>query len=585
MDKKSDIYNSWLIVKRYIRPHISVMLLSLLLMAVVAGATSCYAYLLKVVLDKIFVAKDTVLITLIPFVIAAVSLVKNTAYYFQSSLMSIAFEKISTKMRQDLFKRFIYSDIQEFHDKPSSHMISNIIYDIDAISGGLNTILTICVREVLTVIFLLSILLYQNPTLTLLSLTSFPLTLGPMVLISRKVKDIGRKNQVGLEKFISAMDESLKSPKLVKSFNAEQFEVAKMNLTLRTLLNFKKRMIRITRIGAPLNEFLGISGVALVIWYGGWQVIKGHSTVGDFFSFFISMTLAYRPLKSISGLNLTIQGFLINSTRFISQIYSQPTIKSKKDAIVLHSVKGKIEFKDVIFKYDGLENNTLDGISFLVNPGKMIALVGPTGAGKSTILSLLLRFYDVNYGSINLEDSDIRDLHLDTLRNSISYVSQEVQLLDDTLENNIKYIKVDALESEVIKAAKMANAWEFIEKLPNGLQTQIGQSGVKLSGGQRQRIAIARAILYDAPILLLDEATSALDSISEKLIQESLSKFMKNRTTIAIAHRLSTIMHADEILVVDNGTIVEKGTHKSLIEKNGHYSRLYKTQFAITEPT
>jgi subfamily B ATP-binding cassette protein MsbA len=327
---------------------------------------------------------------------------------------------------------------------------------------------------------------------------------------------------------------------------------------------------------------LGGIGVACVIWYGGSQVMSGHTTPGAFFSFFTAMMMAYKPLKSVSGMNSGIQLGLGATERYFETIDKKPKIKDKKNAKQVNMIKGQISFDNVYFNY--IEDKiALNGLNLNIKRGEVTALVGPSGGGKSTIMNMILRFYDPKKGKITLDNHDLKDLTLKSLRSSMSVVNQEVMLFDDTVLENIRYGKEDATKEEIIEAAKMAEADEFIAELPKKYDTQIGQNGVVLSGGQRQRIAIARAILYNAPILLLDEATSALDPISENLIKNALNKLMKGRTTIVIAHRLSTIMHADKICVVMGGKIIEEGTHKELLKLKGEYANLYNKQFELME--
>lgn len=343
-----------------------------------------------------------------------------------------------------------------------------------------------------------------------------------------------------------------------------------------------KKISRISLIASPFVESLAGVGVAAVIWYGGHQVITGQTTPGAFFSFFAAMMMAYKPLKSVSNMNSGVQMGLAAATRLYTLFDEKPTLVDKPNAIELTDVKGDIEFENVNFGYVD-DKLALREVSFKIPAGKTVALVGHSGGGKSTIMSMILRFYDPESGAVKLDSHDIRDLTIKSVRNSMSVVNQEVMLFDDTILENIRYGKEDATEEEIIRAAKMAEADEFICELPEKYHARVGQNGIRLSGGQRQRIAIARAILYNAPILLLDEATSSLDPISEKLIKDALAKLMKGKTTLVIAHRLSTVIHAHKIVVISGGRVVEEGTHKELLEKGGAYANLYMKQFEITQ--
>jgi subfamily B ATP-binding cassette protein MsbA len=392
------------------------------------------------------------------------------------------------------------------------------------------------------------------------------------------LRGFSAQNQSSLEKFTAQMSDTLQYTKLVKAYNAEEFEYKRFSGLTDGLFAIMRKMTSLSLISSPLVEILGTVGIAGVIWYGGWQVMHGGTTVGAFFSFFGAMVMAYKPMKSISGLNMTLQIGLMCSRRIFEVMDKEPIIKDKPDAIELKNIKGNIEFKDVSFNYIP-EREALTEVNLKIPAGKMVALVGHSGGGKSTIMSMILRFYDPTKGSILLEGHDIRDITLSSLRGSMALVSQEIQLFDDTIKENIRYGKLDATDEEIERAAKLADAHGFITETSQGYETLIGQQGIRLSGGQRQRISIARAILYNAPILLLDEATSALDPISEKLIQNALDKLMKERTTLVIAHRLSTVINADKICVISHGKLVEEGTHTHLLKQNGAYANLYSKQF------
>jgi subfamily B ATP-binding cassette protein MsbA len=400
--------------------------------------------------------------------------------------------------------------------------------------------------------------------------------------LGKKLRNLSFKNQEMSAKFNSQMSDTLQYSKLVKAYHCEEFEISRMSKIIESIYRVGKKISRISLVSSPFMESLAGFGVAAVIWYGGNQVISGKTTPGAFFSFFTAMMMAYRPLKSLSGMNSSVQMGLAGATRLYKMLDEKPQIVDKPSAIDLKTVKGNIEFDKVSFSYIA-DKIALDNISFKVEAGTSVALVGHSGGGKSTIMSMILRFYDPTHGKIMLDGNDISDLTLKSLRNSMSVVNQEVMLFDDTILENIRYGKLDASEEQIINAAKIAEADEFIQELPEKYQSRVGQNGIRLSGGQRQRIAIARAILYDAPILLLDEATSSLDPISEKLIKDAINSLMKGRTSIIIAHRLSTIIHCDKIVVISNGRVIEEGSHKELIAKNGAYANLYLKQFEINQ--
>ncbi|MFT4967185.1 MAG: subfamily B ATP-binding cassette protein MsbA [Candidatus Deianiraeaceae bacterium] len=564
--------------KSYIDPFRIKFFIAIALMVVVAVTMASYAYLVKEVLDKVFIEKDTRMLVLLPAIIIIITIVKNLALFFQTRMMQVIMAKVTLKIQAEIYKKYVYSDMEFFDNTSTSSMVTKLFHTTGAISDGIHNILVIAIREFLTVIALFAVLFFHSPQLTLLSLLSLPFTVFPVVIISKKLRKSMRESHLTMEYLMSHVDDSLKSPKLVKSNVAEEYEIIKTNRVFDVMICLGRKMAVLSSALPSINETISIFGVAVVIWYGGSNVIKGTMTSGEFFAFFTAMTIAYKPLKSLTRLNCTMQMFVVSSDIVRAVLERKNKIQNTPNPVELTRTKGNIEFKNVFFSYNG-SNSILEDISFSVQGGKTLAIVGPTGAGKSTVISLLERFYDVNMGVVSIDGKNITDYTISSLRKSMALVSQDVHLLNDTIESNIRYTKLDATHEEIIKAANLANAEEFIKKMPDGYQTQVGQSGVKLSGGQKQRIAIARAILYNAPIVLLDEATSALDSISEKLIQDALDKFMNGRTTIAIAHRLSTIINADQIIVMRDGRVVEEGTHSELITYDGHYKRLYSTQF------
>lgn len=550
------------------------------LMLVVAGSTASYAYLVKEVLDRIFIEKNAGMLIILPIIIIIITFVKNCALFLQTRMMQVLITKVTLNIQSAMYKKYLCSDMEVFDSSSTGSMIAKIFHTAGGVADALSNILITSVREFLTVVALLVVLFFQSPALTALSFLAIPFTVFPVVIISRKLRREINTARKGMEDVMSYVDDSLKFPRLVKSYVAEEFETTRVTNIFRCILSIRRKIASLAAMLPSINETISIFGVSAVIVYGGYSVINGNMTSGEFFAFFTAMTIAYKPLKSLTHLNVIIQNFLVATKVIRETLDKENKIQEKPNAISLQSVNGDISFNNVSFRYNASHQNMiLQNITFSIKAGKMLAIVGPTGAGKSTIISLLERFYEAESGSILIDGTNIQDVTLSSLRKAMSLVSQDVQLLNDTIENNIKYVNTHATHEEVAHAARLANAEEFINRMPDGYQTMVGQSGVKLSGGQKQRIAIARAILQNAPILLLDEATSALDSVSEKLIQDALEKFMQGKTTIAIAHRLSTIIHADKILVMNNGTIVEQGTHDELIQKNGHYQSLYNTQF------
>ncbi|MFM6972932.1 MAG: ABC transporter ATP-binding protein [Alphaproteobacteria bacterium] len=578
--------NTYYLVKRIAKEnvfsHWKILSISIALMLVVAGTTSFHAWLIKPALDSVFVEKDYHALIYIPILVVIVTIIKGFATYFQLLTMNYFSLQVTSDLRIKLYRHFITSDISKLHSKSSGDMIASIINEIGSVVGLINISLNGFIKQLFTLLALIAVMFNQSLELSLIAFVGFPLAVYPIYKLGRKLRNLSFKNQEMSAKFNSQMSDTLQYSKLVKAYHCEEFEIKRMSVIIDSIAKVGRKISRMSLVSSPFVESLAGLGVAAVIWYGGHQVIEGKTTPGAFFSFFAAMMMAYRPLKSVSGMNSSVQMGLASATRLFKLLDEKPTIIDKPNAINLEKVKGEIEFEDVCFSYDD-SKTTLNDISFKVKAGQSVALVGHSGGGKSTIMSMILRFYDPNRGAVKLDGHDISDLTLKSVRNSMSVVNQEVMLFDDTILENIRYGKIEATEEEIVRAAKLAEADEFIQELPNKYHSKIGQNGIRLSGGQRQRIAIARAILYNAPILLLDEATSSLDPISEKLIKDALNSLMKNRTSIIIAHRLSTVIHCDKIIVIANGRVVEEGSHKELLDLNGTYANLYLKQFEINQ--
>jgi len=574
----SSIYLLKRIMVNYIKPHLKTFLFAIFLMIIVAGATASQAWLIKPALDAVFVEKKVSMLILIPIGLIIVAIFKGFGTYFQTLIMSLLTSKIRFNIQKQLYRHFLYTDMAILNKKSSGYLLSSILNDVNGIMIAVDLILTGAIKQFLTAGSLIVVMFVQSVELSLIAFVAFPIAAYPVYKIGKKLRNFSAVNQESLGKLTSQMNDTLQYTKLVKAYSAEEFECNRLTKIIDGLYVLMKKMMLLSLLSSPLVEMLGTIGVAGVIWYGGWKVMNGATTVGAFFSFFGAMLMAYKPMKSISNLNMSLQMGMMCSQRIFELMDQDPTIKDKDDAIEIRDIKGHIEFKDVDFRYEP-SKLALEGVNIDIPAGKTIALVGHSGGGKSTIMNMILRFYDVEKGGVYIDGHNIKDVKLNSLRGSMALVSQEIQLFDDTIKENIRYAKIDATDEEVQKAAEFANAHEFIKDLPQGYETKIGQQGVRLSGGQRQRISIARAILYNSPILLLDEATSALDPISEKLIQNTLDKLMKNRTTLVIAHRLSTVIKADKICVVNRGKIAEEGTHNELMNKNGVYANLYSKQF------
>jgi subfamily B ATP-binding cassette protein MsbA len=573
-------YLSCRLAKEYLLPNYKMFMVSVILMIIVALTTSAHAWLIKPALDAVFIGKKSDMLLLIPLAVFGVTVIKGFSTYFQLLSMNIVILKITSNMRTRVYNHFIRSDIAKLHNKSSGDMIMTITNEINSITAMISTVINGFVKQFFTLGFLIILMFKQSLELSLVSFIGFPLAAYPIYKIGRKLRNLSYKNQEMSQKFASQMNDTLQYSKLVKSYNCEDYEVKRMDLIIDGIFKMGKKMSRLALISSPFTETMTGVGVAAVIWYGGKQVVEGITTPGAFFSFIGALMMAYRPLKSVSGMNSGVQLGLAAATRLYSLLDEKPKVVDKPNAVELKNPQGNITFEKIKFSYIA-DKIAINDLSFEVKAGQKIALVGHSGGGKSTIMSLLLRFYDPQEGVIKIDGHDICNLTISSLRSAMSVVNQEVMLFDDIVMENIRYGKIDASEEEIINAAKLAEADQFIKELPLGYNTQIGQNGIRLSGGQRQRIAIARAILYNAPILLLDEATSALDPISERAIKEALDNLTKNRTTLIIAHRLSTVIYADKILVINEGRVIESGTHKELLDKSGSYANLYSKQFDI----
>ena len=562
----------------HLRRHTKPLIQAVLCMLLVAGATAANAYMIQPALDTIFLKKDATMLTLIPIVVIALSFIKGMAAYGQSVLMKSVGQRMVMDLQVELYSHLLYSDISMFNATASGKLLSRFSNDIYMIRKNVTSVITGLARELVTLIALVAVMFYQNLELSLLAMLVMPLALYPMRRLGRRMRKVSRKTQEDLAHYVSHLDDSFQGIRIVKSHANEQGEIKRADHIMDGIFGLLMKAIRIESLPAPIMETLGGLAIALVIWYGGYQVMHGVTTTGAFFSFIAALLMAYRPLKGLTGVNTNLQEGLAAISRIYEVLDVKPKITNAPNATPLQIDKGKIEFDNVHFTYDE-GKYALKDLSFAIEAGQRVALVGTSGAGKSTIINMMLRFYDPEGGAIRIDGQDIRGVTLSSLRQSIAMVNQEATLFDDTIRANIAYGMPNASEEAIIAAAYDAAAHDFISELPQGYDTMIGQHGVRLSGGQRQRIAIARAMLKNAPILLLDEATSALDTISEQQIQQALDRLMQGRTTIVIAHRLSTIEHVDCIFVVKDGEIIESGTHIELLRKHGDYARLYHRQF------
>ena len=561
------------------RPHVRRILFAFLLMGLAAGSTAGRAWLMEPVLDRIFVAREGSLLLLIAGGALALALVKGLADYGEAVLMTRVGQRVIADVQIALFARLMRADLAYFHAHPSGTLISRFTSDAALLRGAAANVLVGIGKDAVTVVFLVGVMFYQDWLLALVSFFVFPLAIRPIVAIGRRIRRVTANAQAEIGEFTTLLSQTFQGARHVKAYGMEQYEEQRAGGLIERLFALIDRGTRTRSRASPMMEALGGTAIAVVILYGGHQVISGARTPGALFSFITALLLAYQPLKSLANLNASLQEGLAAAQRIFEVLDVEPTIRDMAGARPLHIAGGEIRFDKVRFGYvPGAA--AIDGLSLTIPAGHTVALVGPSGAGKSTMLNLIPRFFDIDSGRIAIDGQDVRGVTIASLRSAIALVAQEVSLFDDTVRANIAYGRFGASFDEVEEAARAAAADAFIRELPQGYDTMVGEHGVRLSGGQRQRIAIARAMLKNAPILLLDEATSALDNESERQVQRALNTLIRGRTTLVIAHRLSTIQGADLICVVDRGRIVETGRHSELLARGGLYARLYAMQFA-----
>ena len=561
-----------------IRNYIGWVVLAVLCMSVMAGTNAFSAYLMKPIVDDVFVAKNEAMLWPVGLLVIGTFMIKGFANYSQSMLMNHVGLRIIADTQNRLFTHLAHMNLNFFHRNPTGTLISRFTLDIHQMKVAVSNGLTGFGKDLLSLIGLIGVMFYQDWQLAFASFFAFPVAIYPIVRIGRRMRKVTANTQVELGLFTTVLTQTFQGIRVVKAYGMQAYEASRIADVVERIYKLNMKAARTREISRPIMETLGGGAIFVVIVYGGSRVIAETTTAGAFFSFLTALLMAYEPMKRLAALNASMQQGLAGAERLYQLLDQQPEITDKPNARDLGKVFGAVSFDDVTFAYSD-EVKALSNVSISIPAGKTVALVGPSGAGKSTILNLIPRFYDVDAGSISIDSTDIRDATLDSLFGNIALVSQEITLFDDTVSANIAYGKGGASQDEVEHAARHAAAHDFITELPDGYDTIVGEQGFKLSGGQRQRLAIARAMLKDAPVLLLDEATSALDTESERHIQAALYELMEGRTTVVIAHRLSTIIDADLIYVIDQGRIVEQGAHGELLARGGLYKKLYELQF------
>ena len=566
------------LLKESVRPYLKWIGFALVGMVFVAGATAAMAWLMKPVINDVFVAKNKEFLLPISIAVLVTFAIKGFANYAQSVIMHYVGQRIITDTQHRLYGHLTRMDLSFFHQTPTGSLISRFTVDINMMRAAVSNALTGIGKDFLTLIFLVGVMFIQDRYLAVIAFVVFPVAILPIVKLGQRIRKVTVSTQEEIGQFTTLLEQTIQGARVVKAYRMEEYEKGRFRKIAERVFQLVFKSARIRSMASPIMETLGGVAVALVIFYGGFRVIEESMNPGAFFSFITALLLAYEPMKRLANLNASLQEGLASAQRLFGLLDTKPNIIDKPDAATLKIKGGNIVLNQVNFSYIP-KHPVINGVSLSVPAGKLVALVGPSGAGKSTILNLIPRFYEVDSGIIKIDGIDVRDATLDSLRRNIALVSQEIILFDDTVRANIAYGRPDASEKEITQAAKNAAAHDFIEAMSNGYDTYVGERGTKVSGGQRQRLAIARAMLKNAPILLLDEATSSLDAESEREVQAALMELMKGRTTLVIAHRLSTVIEADLIHVIDNGKLVESGNHPELLSKNGTYARLYALQF------
>ena len=562
----------------YTKKFLPKILFSIFFSLLVAGSTATIAWLLDPAIKKIFIEKDQTLILLIPAAIFLAFTTKGISLYIAKITLIKVGEEVTKILQLQLMKSIIKADTEIVDKKHSGKFISHLNFDISMMTNLISVVILNIAKDSLTLIGLIGVMFYQNWKLAFFALIMIPLASFAAKSLGKRIGKITTQAQESSGILTTYMLEIFKNHKIIKIFQKENYEFSRAE---KFINNLKEKLVKTAMIvvrASPIMETLTGIMIAGLIYYSGNLIIKQELDINNFFSFLAAMMLAYQPVRSLATINMTIHQGLSAAKRIIPLIEQENNIKEKPDALSLKTTKGEINFRNISFKYNNDEREVLNSINLNIIGGEMTSLVGHSGAGKTTILNLIPRFYDRTSGDILIDGQSIYDISISSLRNNISLVNQDTTLFDDTVKNNIAYAKLDATDEEIFEAAKLSHCSEFIDKLPNKFDTVIGENGARLSGGEKQRLSIARAMLKKSKIILLDEATSSLDAETESKIQEAIKLLTKDRTTLVIAHRLSTVMNSKKICVVDDGKIVAEGNHKELVQKSETYKNFYEKQ-------
>jgi len=562
----------------YTKKYVTQIFLALVFSLILAASTSSIAWLLDPAVEKLFIEKNQDLMLLIPLGIIVAFASKGFSLYAAKSLMISVGEEVRKEIQVDMMKNLIQADTETIEKKHSGKIITNLVNDVNFMTSLVSVVILNLFKDTLTLIGLLSVMFYQNWKLSLIAIIMIPLASYFARFLGKRVSKVTTQAMDLAGVLNTYLLEVFRNHKLIKVFQKEAYETSRADTALEQLKNKGKKLAIIYARSSPIMEFLTGIMIAILIYYSGNLIMSGEIAINNFFSFLAAMMLAYQPVRSLATLNLAINQGLASSKRILPVIDQKHDILEDKNLDELKVSSGTISFENVSFNYNSNSRVILQNINLNITGGEMTSLVGHSGAGKSTILNLIPRFYDCKKGEIKVDDQSIKEKRLSSLRRSVSLVSQETTLFDDTILNNIKYANLNATDEEIKEAAKLSFSDEFIELLPNKYNTMIGENGIRLSGGEKQRLSIARAFLKNSKIILLDEATSSLDSETEKKIQDALSFLTKGKTTLVIAHRLSTVLNSHKIYVIDHGKVVAEGNHKELLNNSPVYKNFYDKQ-------
>ncbi len=567
--------------REYVRENLNKLFLALFLSLIVAVTTSAIAWLLDPAIKKIFVEQDKTYAIFIPLLIIFSFSTKGISLYLARSTVIVLGFRIVQKLQNQMAKKILQSDVETLESKHSGKYISHFLYDVGMIQNLVSVATLNMMKDSLTLVALMSVMFYQNWKLALFSLVMMPFAALVAKSLGKRMGKATSQAASSTANFSTLITEILKASKIIKIYQKEDKEEKGISNSIADVINKNIKIAKVMIRATPVMEILTGIMIAGFIYYAGFLIAQGEIGLNNFFSFLAAMMLSYQPIRSLATINITIYQGTAAAERVFGLIDEKSKIINNEKHPDIKIKNSNIKFENVSFKYSSGKERAIKNISLAIEGEKITALVGHSGAGKSTILNLIPRFYDPQSGKIYVDDQDISNVSLNSLRQKISLVSQDTVLFDDTVKNNVRYAKLDASESEIKEACKLAAADDFIQNMPNKYETVIGENGVRLSGGQKQRLTIARAILKNAPIILLDEATSSLDSDSEEKVQNAIFNLTKNRTTLVIAHRLSTIKKADRIIVLKDGNVIETGSHDQLLKASKVYEDLYKKQITI----